>query len=258
MRRKLWKVKRAGKRIGSWHFTAPGGKRINTNTADVDAANKFQDRYLARLARAAAKTDTQGAAAATIAALDATPELTTSESGAPPPPTLPAAGPVASEDEPQRLLPAVDPDGYIPPPQDAGDWAADAARAAGGAAPAEPATPRLDPEWLDGAIEQAASMLVELQIAGQEWSIRRGLKIKPGAIAGDSNLRRPGVELWKQQLKQWMPSDFDAPPWLMAIIITGAATVPVQFANAEPLPKEEKKPDDAQAAATSEAVGIAA
>ena len=254
-RRTLWKVKRAGKRIGSWHFTAPGGKRVNTNTADVDAANRFQDRYLARLAKAAQKADTQGAAAATIAALDATPEPTSLASEAPPPPSLPAAEPVASEES--TALP-VDPDGYIPPPPDTGDWAADAARAASGAPAAEAATPKLDPEWLDGAIEQAASMLVELQIAGQEWSIKRGLKIKPGAIAGDSNLRRPGVELWKQQIRQWMPTDIDAPPWLLALIITGAATLPVQFANAGPLPKEEQKPDDGQAAATSEAVGVAA
>ncbi len=241
--RPIWKVKRAGKLIGSFHFTAPGGARINTRTSDATKALRFRETWLRK--NAAAKTDVQGAAAATIAALDAMPEATAPASEAPPPNHPAAAEPVAS-------LPAIDPDGYIPPP------ATDAARAAGGTAGAAAETPQLDPAWLDGAIEQAATMLVELQIAGQEWSIKRGLKIKPGAIAGDSNLRKPGIELWKQQIRQWMPSDIDAPPWLLAIVITGAATVPVQFANAEPLPKEEKKPDGDQASATSEAVGIGA
>lgn len=248
----LWKVKREGKRIGSFYFTAPGGKRVNTGTADAIKANKFEDRWLAKIAAAAQKTEVQGAAAATIAALDATPDMDPPASDPPPPPDLPAAGGVAPE--------PIAADHYLPPPGDTGDWAGDAARAAAGGSEGAAASraPQVDPQFLDEIIDQAAVTLVELQIAGQDWAIKRGLKIKAGGVDGDSKSRAPGVALWKGQLRKWMPTDIDAPEWLLAIIITAATTVPIQIANATPLPKEDKKADDAQAAATSGAVGVAA
>lgn len=250
-RPKLWKVKRDGRRIGSWYFTAPGGKRVNTRTADTVKAMKFEDRFLAKTSRAA-KADTQGAAEATIAALDATPGLDAPASEAPPPPDLPAVEPVASgliEAEPIAL-----------PGSDPADWASDAARAATGGSAAEPPEPDLDPAFLKYLLEDAAALLVEGQIMLQAWAIARGVQLKAAIVPPDARGRAKGKEIWTKQLLLWMPDDIDLPGWVAAPIAVAAATLPVQLGEGcTPLPKEEgKKADGAQSGATSEAVGVAA
>lgn len=249
MKRPIWKVKRGGKQIGSFHFTAPGGLRINTRTDDANKALKFRARWLEKHP-APQKTEVQGAAAATIAALDATPDLDPPESETPSPPDLPAAGSVAP--------PALQAD-YIPPPRpDTGNWADDAARAAAGSGPAEPTEPDLDPAFLKDLLEDAAAMLVVLQIKAQEWAIAQGVELKAAVVPNDNRGRAKGKEIWIKQLLLWAPDDFDLPGWLAAPIAVAAGTLPVQLGEGcMPLPKKEARPDGSQATATSEAVGVA-
>jgi hypothetical protein len=249
-RRTLWKVKREGKLIGSWYFTAPGGKRVNTGTDDANKALKFRERWLTKQS-APQKTDTQGAAEATIAALDATPDIDSPASEAPPPPSLPAVEPVASA--------PIQPDHYLPPP-DAGNWADDAARAAAGSgAETNRATePDVDPAFLLDLLEDAATLLVEGQIRLQAWALARGVKLKAAGVPDTNRGRAKGKEIWAKQFKLWMPDDIDLPGWLAAPIAVAASTLPVQMGEGcTPLPKEEKKPEG-DSATISEAVDVAA
>lgn len=247
---KLWKVKRGKKLIGSWHFTAAGGDRINTHTSDADAALKFRAKWL-RDKAAATKTEAQGAAAATIAALDEPADLPPPSE---PPPAAAATTPPAGDahlppgygTQPGAPQP-IAPDGYAPPPA-SGDWTQDAARAAAAARPALGPTiePEADPLFLNDLLEDFASMAVELQIVGQEWAIARGVKLKAAVVPPDNRGRQKGKELWVKQFRLWMPTDIDLPGWIAAPLAVAAATVPIQLNGATPLPTAEQKPTDAQ------------
>jgi hypothetical protein len=236
----FWRVKRRNAKgllheVGSLHFTGPGGARINTHTLDVVTARKFRRDWTRTHNHAA--TVVEGTADAPLAALDGA-------GGSPPPMNEPPSAFVPPAAAAPLAAPPIAPDGYRAP--DAGDWAGDAARAAGASTGAEAPPPQIDPAFLEQVIEQAATLAVELQIMGQEWAIRRGLKIKPGPIAPDGASRAPGVALWKIAIRQVIPADLPLPPWLAAIVITAATTIPVQLATAEPLPKDapERKAAD--------------
>jgi hypothetical protein len=239
-KRELWRVKRAGKFIGSWHFTAPGGARINTHTLDASAALKFRREWLRSHP---AKSGSEGAAevVAALAGDDGASRVAPATAEAPPAADPPPAAPLPFS---PPALPPISPDGYRPVD---GDWTAGvnaAAAGAAGEAPGEQAPP-LDPAFLEGIVVQAATLAIEAQIIAQEFVLRRWGKIKPGEVAPDSVAREPGRKLWEAQIRAWIPTDWDLPPWLMAIALTAMATVPVQIGGATPLPKTEteKAPD---------------
>ena len=99
---------------------------------------------------------------------------------------------------------------------------------------------------------------MELQILAQGFVIKRGLKVKPGPVADSATGRATGTKLWTMALKAMLPTNIDAPPWLVAIIVTASVTVPVQLKGAEPLPKEEQKSGSDPLAQTDDGVRVAA
>jgi hypothetical protein len=236
---KLWKVKRGKKLIGSWHFTAAGGERINTHTSDADAALRFRAKWLKDKA-AAPKTEVQGAAAATIAALDGPADLPPPSEPPPAAPPVPPAG-----DAPPAPQP-IAPDGYAPPPTSA-DWTQDAARAAAASSATDaPAAPGFDARFLDDILADAGALAVELQIALQAWAMARGVKLKAAIVPADNPGRQKGAEIWVKQFRLWLPSDVDLPGWIAAPLVVAATTVPAQLHGATPIPKDEQTTDAAQ------------
>lgn len=191
------------------------------------------------------------------------------------------------QDERFMEQPAPKTDGMPAPvegqPQPSGDWTSDVAdAAANGLSPdaytspqgketplltaiprtsedePKPETPKVDeasedstkipPEMLEGLVKQLAMMLVEGQIAGQQWLAIRFGKFEPGAIsAADISPSIHPAKLWESQIRKWLPTDVPVPEWLAAIILTGMVTIPVQLANAKPLKKEKSESEPAQA-----------
>ena len=155
---------------------------------------------------------------------------------------------------------------FVSPPTPSTDWAADVSRAAGeglkpevfppGISPpsATTETPKtessgatgtngqskISPQMIEGIIKQAASVLVELQIVGQEFLWRRWGKIEPGTVPETHDARKLSTELWEQAIREWIPTDIDIPPWILAPIVCAALTVPVQIDGAKPLKKPEE------------------
>lgn len=96
---------------------------------------------------------------------------------------------------------------------------------------------QLPPEMLDSLVKQIASMVVELQIHGQEWLAIRWGKFQPGTVAPDSKARELPTAIWEAQVREWLPSDVPLPAWLVAPIICAALTIPIQLEGATPIKK---------------------
>lgn len=233
---KPWRVKRGRKYIGAWHVTVDG-ERINLRTKDARLAEKRARE--AKRGRRDFESDTEGAAATTIAALDGA-----GSGGAtvdPPPP--PVAPPVEEHTPP----PPDPPPAAGGPPVDAGNWAADAAAAAGEQA-SDPLSEEIDPEIVDGLFRDAATAIVEAQIRLQAWTWRRYKNIEVSPVPPDHPSRERPTKLWDRQLRKWVPTEKIAklaPDWAQAIGYTLANTTPVQLEGAQPI-KDEPAPPDAE------------
>lgn len=99
---------------------------------------------------------------------------------------------------------------------------------------------KISPEMIEGIIKQAAQVLVEIQIQGQEYLWARWGKIQAGKVPENHDSRKIPLELWEQAIREWIPPELPIPPWLLAPIICAAMTVPVQIEGSTPL----KKPTD--------------
>lgn len=281
--RLFWKVVRGGREIGKFHTLCTGGLRVNLWTVDaVEAAKR------ARIARSAAaagfevpdfRRAAEGAAAAAdaVAALgNAAPStaLVPTTAGAPPSP--PPAEPEIIEPEP------------IPQAQRSAEGWADDVAAAASASTGEPPPPEpgagvrmADLPWLAGAIVTGSKVLVALQLRGQAWAIRAIGDVEAGRVgpvvepapqteedlasvmkkaaqpwAGDDP-REPGRQVWEGFLKRVMPEDLPIPDYLLAPLLVGVFTLPVQIAGCTPIVRPagereaaatEARPDERAAA----------
>jgi len=88
-------------------------------------------------------------------------------------------------------------------------------------------------------ITQLAQGAVELQLMLQAWLLARFGRIAAGEVPGQ--VLRPGVELWEAQIRIWMPADVPLPPFIVAIVLTGMASLPVQVLTGQPIPKASPK-----------------
>lgn len=262
---KLWQRTNAdGKFFGSYHVTIKK-RRINLHTQDVETARKR--RALAMRGQQRFKDDSQGAAEKLIAALDATPDHTAGvvdgaartpgadlpSGGAPPQLALPPMQPETPEPviEPERI----DAGG--------GSWTDDVAAAAGGATPDGAAADagataggsssvRLsDLPMMAGIFITASRLLVQLQVMGQVKAARSLFKVDlpmlsdppPKDLADflrqqsekwpDTHPCEPGRQMWEAFLRRVCPDDFPVPDYIMAPILVGIGTLPLQIANAE-------------------------
>lgn len=240
--RDIWKVKREGKQIGSWYYTLPGGKRVNTHTSDANRALRMRAAALAKLK----KTAVEGAADAPLAALDE-PDAGITSAAPLADPTAPASSPVQSGGSPAdvRALPPIEPDGYAPPPEpaDAGDWTADAARAAAGAGPPPPQMPEITPEFVDAILKGAADRMIAIQVWGQSIALKYVGGLAAGEVTIDEQTRGPIRDAWLETFKSLLPDDLKAlPPWVFALGATAFATLPTQLFTATKIPKKGEKP----------------
>jgi hypothetical protein len=167
-------------------------------------------------------------------------------------PTPSAATPIVAgdwtADATRAAAAGVEADQYFPPalppmPQPASSGWEDAAPKAAPMPAAKPAgaegSTSLPPEMLDGLIKQIAVTIVELQIQGQEYLWLRFGKLQPGVVPLDSKARELPVAIWESQVRKWIPTDVPLPEWLVAPILCAALTIPVQLEGATPI----KKPD---------------
>lgn len=253
---RLQRKTRAGKAYGCWFVELKGGGRVNLQTKDAERARK-RAKEAARgvtswpddgdggeagavaSAVVAAAAGTRAAPAPVVA-----PPAPSSAGPAPVPSASPAALPPIPPTAPQNGVP-LEADGYIPPPP---GWAAAVSAAAAdtegrkaaadeeehtGAADQE-GDPLEDVEFLRGLVEQGAALAVELQIAGQEWLLKRGAipkhKIKAAQVPADNKGRALGAAIWERQIKKWVPLDkVQIPEWVAAMLVVGAYTLPVQL-----------------------------
>jgi hypothetical protein len=275
---KLWQRNIGGKLIGAFHVTIKG-TRINLGTKDASEALKR--RKLAMAGRRKFKDDIEGAAEATIAALDgtagaqspavvdagaATETPATSTAPTAPPPQLP---PVLPELAP---APAVN-------QQAPSDWAAAANTAAaevpsdaslpGGDGSAGAALPKVkfgELPFLKGAFVTLSKMAVTVQVALQAWAARvigdvevgrvgpPAEQLTPEEFAAQAANAKPwdaddpreqGRQIWEECFKRICPDDFDVPDWLLAPMVVAMFTLPVQIAGAKKIDhsKDPPKPE---------------
>jgi hypothetical protein len=256
-----YRQRKNGKEYGPFLFNWRG-YQVNLRTKD---ANKANDRAKeVRAGRREFEAD-DGAAAASVAATVVgtegakTPSVVEppapAASGLPsaPPPgasplppthTGPAAlppigGPPADQTPPQRE--EVRPDEVIPPVPGWAEKVSEAAGAQSAPPEGEGEGPSVDPEFIDGLCEQAADLAVELQLMGQAWLIKKRLEANAGAVPLEgpgSKGRIVGRQIWVRELKKLMPDDLDfLPGWLVAPLMVGAYTLPVQLKGATPIVK---------------------
>lgn len=232
---KLWRVKRRGKFIGSFRVTIKG-REINLDTKDATEALRR-----AKLAARGLWPQEQNAAVAVAAAFDSEPPQ-----DATPPFAVPAgdgastAGPVAAEPTSRPSIGDVGAP-LIPDVMPSGNWAADAGAAAAedaGARPAgEPSATPLPNIGLEALIDMGAPLLVDLQLELQAFVIRRWKHREAPQIA-PGPMHKAAGEIWRQQLRIWLPKDIALPPWVLAVgsvAIMGCA----QYQLSTPI---EKKP----------------
>lgn len=257
---------KAGKETGSFFLTI-GSKEVNLWTQD---AGKALER--AKLARKGErnfpKDDDAGAVtsvAATVVGTEAAKPADVVESpvpaasgsqvqaSSPPAPTYPThTGPAALPAIGAPPTPGtpptreeVKPDGYIPP---APGWAAAVAGAAGASGAPDPEPEPMDEEFLEGLIEQAAALAVELQLMLQAWIVKRRLELNAAPVpeSGDGSKGRTiGVKIWKKEIRKMMPDDLPLPGWVVAPLMIAAYTIPVQLANATPINNDRPAPPPA-------------
>jgi hypothetical protein len=224
---KLWRKKRGGREVGSYHATVKGDD-VNLGTSDAKEAH-------ARLLEAVRKgrRNFGDEVAEAAAALDDVSE---------PPAVVAGDGPRAPAPPAAALtLPPAQPDAYIPPPPppagDADDMAAAAEEVAGDAG-AGAAPPEVDPSVLDQLLENAGAMLVEAQLGLQAAIVHRRTGKIAAPVPADSPLRTAAAAAWGAQLKIWFPADVMLPPWAMALILPALA-MPAQFAGATEPPADQ-------------------
>jgi hypothetical protein len=235
---KLWRKKRGGRLVGSFHATI-AGKDVNLGTSDAEEAT-------ARL-RAAIKKGKRtfpDELAEAAAAVDGVPEAPP----AAPPPLATPPDPQAQPIVPDAVIP---PQRQLPPVGSAEDARAEAeatnaaaadvdGQAANDNAGGEGAAPPFPPEFLDQMLATGALVIVDLQLQLQAYAIKRGLKVQAGPIAPDNVFRQQASQAWAAQLKTWFPSVSALPPWGAALLLP-LACVPAQLEGSTPLPDEETK-----------------
>ncbi len=131
------------------------------------------------------------------------------------------------------LLGPADVDGAPPPPNGAPHTPDE-----------KPPTPdgstTIPPEMFEGMMLNAATVLVEAQIRGQEWLIARALKANAGPVPMSNIGREAATKFWQQQLAKWMPSDVPLPEWAAAMIACAMFSIPVQLQGATPIKVEQE------------------
>lgn len=96
---------------------------------------------------------------------------------------------------------------------------------------------KVSPDMIRNIVKQAAVILTELQIAGQEWCWRRWAKVQVKSIDPNDGARLVTQELWEQAIREWIPEEFPIPAWLAAPIVCAALTVPIQMSEMTPIKK---------------------
>jgi hypothetical protein len=259
---KFFQVERDGKKIGALMIRVKG-KRINLRTKDHEVARAR--RLEAMRGKTKFRDDAEGAAAATIAALDNVPDELSSPKREGEMPHVSDGG---HPSEPATGAPEVPPsqqqahDGAgaagTGPVSDAGGFA-DLGAAAGAAAGAAPPVAddedalQIDPAFLEGVIDQLAAAAVEGQYRLQEWLIARGVKLKAGTIPADSRNRTVPTKLWGKALRRWIKIDVALPDYAQALIMVGTMGVIEQVQTATPLPPPDEEPPIADADIVSNA-----
>jgi hypothetical protein len=219
-----------GKEVGAWYCPKVKGKldkAVNLKTQDYFKARKRAMELLYSGRR------------------DFPDDRYFDESGAPVPPADAPKTPPSDDwtaDAYRAATQTVEPDAYFPPgsspPPQPDPIPGDAPRV-------DAETPKSDaegntqipPEMLEGICEQLATVAVELQLHAQEYVWLRWAKMDPGFVPPDSDARKVPAELWKRQLKKWLPTDVPIPEWAAAIILTAFMGGMVQFDGAKPIPQ---------------------
>jgi hypothetical protein len=225
---KLWRKKRGGRFIGSYHATV-AGEDVNLRTTDAEEA---RTRLRSALQRGRRNFDDELEAAAALEDGDAADAMKA--------PAAPGSDHAGAPPDPVAAPPAPPPR-QPPQPPDAGDvddMAAAAADVAGGAANDNAAPPpEVDPEVLDGMLRTGALVLVDAQLQLQAALVKRYTGKVASVIPADSPMRAAAAEAWVAQLKIWVPADKMLPPWAMALILP-VMCMPAQLAGAQ-LPADQ-------------------
>jgi hypothetical protein len=254
---KFFQVERDGKKIGALMIRVKG-KRINLRTKDHEVARAR--RLEAMRGKTKFRDDAEGAAAATIAALDNVPDELPEKGEAPVVAGIPQPSTAGAPEVPPSTEQAPDAAGApsTGPVSDAGGFA-DLGAAAGAAAGAAPPVAddedalQIDPAFLEGVIDQLAAAAVEGQYRLQEWLIARGVKLKAGTIPVDSRNRTVPTKLWGKALRRWIKIDVALPDYAQALIMVGTMGAIEQVQTATPLPPPDEEPPIADADIVSNA-----
>lgn len=256
---KLWRKKRGGRFVGSYHATLDG-EDVNLRTSDAqqaterlrDAVKKGRRNFVDEVAVAADLENAQDLPqtqqeASPATDLDEGPEINPMPppaapppSPAPPPPLAPELAPAHDAASEAEVMAAA-----------AADVAAAAAANDNGTPPEAP--PQVDMAVLDSMLETGASVIVDLQLGLQAYAIKRGTGRIAGQIPADSELRKGAAQAWAQQLKVWFPATQQLPPWAIAVVLPLMA-IPTQLATSREMTEEEKKAEEEKAHPPTEAV----
>ncbi len=234
---KLYRIKKAGKEIGSWQVIIKG-KRVNLRTQDYLLA-----RERAREAVTTGNTTFSDDSREQLA-LSPMPQAPTGNRFDSPPPLQSsgsddwisnlanaAASIEGQPDAPQASPPQsepVTPDGYAEPFEKA-DEPADA--------PTDDKT-SIPPELFDSVLGQVAMGLVQGQLMLHQWLAKRWAKVELSEVpfTGESAAsRKVGVAMWKEALKDLFPSDIPLPAYLAAPLMVFMMGLPVQLKGAKPI-----------------------
>jgi hypothetical protein len=99
----------------------------------------------------------------------------------------------------------------------------------------------LPPDMLDAMLQTAAEMLVQLQLDGQAFLIRKMAKREAGILEPNDGTRVGAIKIWKGYLQTAVPSNVPLPPYLVAPLLILAFGATEQLAKSSPL-KDEKGP----------------
>ena len=233
---KIRRIKIKGKEIGNFYIMLRGEK-VNLKTTDYMTA---RDR-----AKEAVEVGTKEWPDANQRALppvggefrqesqntpsDWTADVAAAASGAYVPPTAPEpAQPDAVY--PPALPPVVDKEGATdkPPPTSDGETF--------------PEFTQIPPEFFEQVIDQAAQILVELQLTGHAFLIRKMLKREAGEIPENHAARKGTIMIWKAWLSKSIDPKIPLPEYVVAPLMLLAFAGPEQLMTSKPIPKEEKGP----------------
>lgn len=101
---------------------------------------------------------------------------------------------------------------------------------------------QIPPEFFAQVVEQAAEILVELQLSGQAFLIRKMAKREAGPIGPDHAARKGTVAIWKMWLSKSIDPKIPLPEYIVAPLMLLAFAGPEQLITSKPIPKEEPKP----------------